>query len=739
MTAVQAPQAVALPSFDKLKMDERKRSLAVDADDLAPRAKKLLRTDENGQAMRMDAEKEKDVENYQKDAIMRQMKEYKRQKKDAEDQVTELKHKTKHHNDRLRIVDAWFAQFLDEIRTLASQAFPTPASNNPPASGDELYGSALLFENSELFSEHLHTRSDNIRSAIVDLFGRLPSASPEVESLRRQLNAMLAKEKEHAVQLREAMDEQESYNEKWMAAVERYMTAEKKLDRVKSAQVLKIERQANGGSNGEASSPTTTKKAGTPVKSEQETNGELSNGIASAETEALHREALAVAERQKAQVLEIEAENERLTNDLSAARTKLASLSDDDYADSTLCKTLKTAHEEQISRVNDLEATNITLREEAQKLQAERTTYRRIIDEESRESMNDMEQQIARAETDLARIRSVRDDIGAELEIRRKADETRRTSADQARELAEARDSKIMALESETYRLRLRLGDVSPPQIDGLDEMDAEELRTQIRTLEGQHRALCEELKSMETAYQKTSALASRKVSDTGVQEETIAQLRAEKAKAEQKYFAAMKAKDLKESELRSLRTANARSSEIVSQLKDGDTKSRELVSNLERQHAESKDLLSKLETQYRALDAKAKEAAIAVEGLKKQSETLTALVGEKDEDTLANAKAKREAEVELERCSVRLEEAKKSVEVLRKTRVAENTASGDDWRKLVICPCCNEHIRNSVLKLCGHVFCSECVQRLITNRSRKCPSCGKAFGQHDYMPIVLT
>jgi len=66
---------------------------------------------------------------------MRQMKEYKRQKKDAEDQVTELKHKTKHHNDRLRIVDAWFAQFLDEIRTLASQAFPTPASNNPPASG----------------------------------------------------------------------------------------------------------------------------------------------------------------------------------------------------------------------------------------------------------------------------------------------------------------------------------------------------------------------------------------------------------------------------------------------------------------------------------------------------------------------------------------------------------------------------------------------------------------------------
>ncbi len=61
MTALRAPQAVALPSHDKLKMDERKRSLAVDADDLAPRARKLLK-DENGQPMRMDAEKEKDLE-----------------------------------------------------------------------------------------------------------------------------------------------------------------------------------------------------------------------------------------------------------------------------------------------------------------------------------------------------------------------------------------------------------------------------------------------------------------------------------------------------------------------------------------------------------------------------------------------------------------------------------------------------------------------------------------------------
>ena len=60
MTTTQAPPVV-LPSFDAVKMDERKRSLAPDADDLAPSRKRLVK-DENGQAMRMDADKEKEIE-----------------------------------------------------------------------------------------------------------------------------------------------------------------------------------------------------------------------------------------------------------------------------------------------------------------------------------------------------------------------------------------------------------------------------------------------------------------------------------------------------------------------------------------------------------------------------------------------------------------------------------------------------------------------------------------------------
>lgn len=61
MTAA-AVQTPALPSFDRLKMEDRKRSLvASDATDIEPSRKRIVK-DENGQQMRMDAEKEKEVE-----------------------------------------------------------------------------------------------------------------------------------------------------------------------------------------------------------------------------------------------------------------------------------------------------------------------------------------------------------------------------------------------------------------------------------------------------------------------------------------------------------------------------------------------------------------------------------------------------------------------------------------------------------------------------------------------------
>ena len=74
-------------------------------------------------------------QNYQKDAILRQMKDYKRQRKDLEEQVSAYQKKCQYHDDHLRTCDAWFAQLLDEVRVLASEMLPTPPPSASSHSG----------------------------------------------------------------------------------------------------------------------------------------------------------------------------------------------------------------------------------------------------------------------------------------------------------------------------------------------------------------------------------------------------------------------------------------------------------------------------------------------------------------------------------------------------------------------------------------------------------------------------
>lgn len=47
---------------------------------------------------------------YQKDAILRQMREYKREKATLEAQLNDVEARSRYHDDELRTIDAWFDQ-----------------------------------------------------------------------------------------------------------------------------------------------------------------------------------------------------------------------------------------------------------------------------------------------------------------------------------------------------------------------------------------------------------------------------------------------------------------------------------------------------------------------------------------------------------------------------------------------------------------------------------------------------
>jgi E3 ubiquitin-protein ligase BRE1 len=309
-----------------------------------------------------------------------------------------------------------------------------------------------------------------------------------------------------------------------------------------------------------------------------------------------------------------------------------------------------------------LEATNVQLREEAVKLRSERTAYRNQVDEETQNVIAEKDAQLMRAETDLARIRNARDELLADQQMRKAAQEQEKTATLKVQELADAGNARIASLESEVERLRLQVENAKATQADPGD-ISVEELRAKYRALERQYAMLNTELTSMQTACKKYSTLASQKVTDFSALEEKVARLTAEKSKADQKYFAAMKSKEARDLEVRTLRVQNSKSSDIVSQLKESEATTRSLLANMEKQVTETKEALNSMMNKHHATQQQLSENGIIIEGLKGQINELKTLSTSKDATLASTSSACRQAETEIEGLKATLADTKKSLE----------------------------------------------------------------------------
>lgn len=443
----------------------------------------------------------------------------------------------------------------------------------------------------------------------------------------------------------------------------RYMTAEKRLDRARSMTVARLEQQAMAGGRSEAGSGLGGGVDRLGSGSADSPNGLVADNERLAEVELARKEAVAALAQKQEQINKLAAENEKLSAQKTAMTIKLSGLSDDDYAHTDLFKHIKSQHEDLIRRLNDLQAAHDHMREEAEKLRVERTSYKIQLEAESQQAVNEKDQQLARAESDLARIRTARDELHAELAIRKAGQDQERSSFKQFKQLLAAREERIKTLESETERLRIQLGQSPVAATADLDELSHEDLKLKCANVNQQNAMLNQELRSMGTAFQKANAIAIQKISESVNVEETTKRLNAEKEKANQKYFATMKLMEAKTIECRTLRAQNAKSSDIVSQLKEAEAATRSSVVNLEKTLSETKEAWNSMTKQYRTTQQQAKEKGIIVEGLKKQVEDMKKALVTKDSSTSSTLSSLRKAEVENEELKVKCDELKKSAE----------------------------------------------------------------------------
>ena len=532
---------------------------------------------------------------------------------------------------------------MQEIELLVEGAIPSSSST------DLAPGSALAFKDSKDFQRHLGDKGKTLKSKTDALFKRLAGArgevKPEVAQLESQVKSLLSQQKELLVKVDRLEAQNASLSDQYDKATLKVIKAERKLDRAKSAQVQKLEQQALASATAHPTSKDDSRGSSSP------TNGD------SESLKLQYREAMAVVAKQKQQLEAALSENKALTDENSTFKIKKEAVTDEEYARTEVFKQFKVQNEDLIKRINHLEGINKQLREEAEKLRGERTEWKTKLEIEAQVVTLELEDQLQQKDQDLTRIRSARDELLAEVAMRRASQEQEKTALNQIKELAETQADRITELESELDRIRP--GDdatMTDPRPD-LEALAVEELRQRYLKLEKDFEAINKELPLLEKSYKKSMLLAHTKIMDFHALEERVATLTAEKSKADQKYFAARKDMDIRTAEIRTLRAQNGKSSEIISQLKDVESQNRALIGSLEKQIASLKQDIATAMAERKKLEQAGGEATRRADACKSQISSITDLVKAKDSAVAGMKEALLRAETELEKAKVDVKE----------------------------------------------------------------------------------
>lgn len=603
----------------------------------------------------------------------------------------------------------------------------------------------------------MQEKGKTIKTKAEALLGRLASQRgeiiPDTAALEGKLAILLSAQKDFLLKLDRLNGEKDQLSEQLNAATLRYFKAEKKLDRAKSAQVQKLEQQAFAN----ATRPAASASAEGEIES-TEVNGNTNELLLK------YEESTAAAMKQKEQLDNILSEIKMLQDENSALKARRDALTDEDFIRTDVFKQFKGQNEDLIKRINNLEATNKQLREEAEKLQAERAGFRTQLEADANQVTQELEAEIMSRDQDLARIRSARDEILAENTQRKATMEQERGSLQHMKDLVDAKDDRISALESEVSRLKTT-EDQAVAESSGVEDIPTDQLQQKYKKLEHDFNSINQELPSIEKAYKKMKDLAQKKVMDYAALEEKVATLIAEKNKADQKYFAARKDADTRNNEIRSLRHQNSKSAEIIAQLKELESQNRTLLSNLEKQLADLKQTNGTLAIENKRIESTSLESTRRVDSLGKQIGELTHLVKSKDSASAVVRERNAIQEAEVEKLRVRVEHAQKDRDNW-KNKALSNSSEEEEMLRVspakplpqpqgpvdpfshtqrwdanprqtyALCTICRDNFKNTALKTCGHLFCNKCIDDRISNRMRKCPTCSRAFDKMDVMPV---
>lgn len=504
-----------------------------------------------------------------------------------------------------------------------------------------------------MFEKHLASFSSEIQSILQAVIDVPPHDTSDAET-SNQVAILSARHKRDQIELESAQARHDSL----LQRLDEETTARQRLERLVDRLQSPIARQVDQLSSSSCPAPV-------PGQSVPPTEPSSQDPLPSPSLQPSLNEAQAVAESLRTQIQALESQNEKLENDISRHLTRLATLTDDDYAHTELHHALSSRCESLLSQVNHLQGTVEVLTHQNSELEQNKTGFRRKIEEDTSAHIQELTSRLEKSEADLSRVRQVRDEYLAELSsLRSRADELEAAKQSFLSELGE-RDHRIEALESESQRLRITVGGSMPtrPDASNIDSLTEEQLRRLVAENQTSQHLLTAELSAMAKAYQKASALASERHS---VQQK-FDSLLAQKSKLDERVFSFMKRLETLETENRCLRSINSSNSELLSKLKEADQNWKVLCSKLEKQISTIQTTHDTLFNQHSDSVRRLSEATSTIDTLDTQVADCKKLLQSRNGELAAATRLHRMATVELEGIRAKFAESRKAMDLLKK------------------------------------------------------------------------
>ncbi|KAI8051686.1 hypothetical protein BDF22DRAFT_744686 [Syncephalis plumigaleata] len=703
---------------------------------------------------------------FQKEAIWRQMQEYKRECQRMEGDLERVESSRQHFYLLAGRFDGFWHEIQNELQK-SSDATLANGNSNSVIAHDFLDQQAMRCMDEEAWSNWLENKKTYTSTLLQNIVNYTKQMSKDrddiihhitvldeaaiIDMLKKE-NTRLKSEKElislSAVQTQ--LHETKRQNDELRFELKR---AERAVDRLKSTSELPVAASP-------ASEPYTADKA----------NPQTSNPALQAPTDVAsisengHLEAVQrLADNRLQELCQVKDDKVRLMQEIDYLRMQL----------------------------NEVERQRVTieaLQAELEELKSSRRQYMEQVQTEEKKRREVLESELRRLENDLTRVRGNRDHLQQQLELRCSKDNTELVQHQEIRVIANTRkiaaDSgdreafdfhsvneelslvehlrgqlkqqeeqmQVLKQENDTYKSEIAsFSEDGHTEIEKLLTQQAQlnrelvESNERARKLDEKYKAfndasdpfmnctesqLMSEIENISKEWFQLEESSSRKILDIAAKEDQIVQLLAEKTKYDQKYGMLHKQKD----SLSNVNIALRRQSEKQEHEKNLDQQ----LANLERELASVNTALQQFKERLAQTNRQLEETTEKISKSDGRFTELQNLLKERTQSCEDAVHARRRLAEERDTLQQRVDQLTRQLSGGPDVGNEETERLLEEYKTLLKCGSCNLRFKSHVLSRCMHVFCKECIDSRIETRQRKCPICGDAFGVNDVRQVYL-